>query len=162
MPTWSQGDAPQEKMPDPSASERQRRMSPVFSVEITSSRSRSAGAKNLSQQDTTHAPVSERQQLHIRSYGLSDGKLRRFNLWVSGPLVLSTHGGAPETLPFHLKLEAQTQNSLPEAVGRLFGCTILSGDTLRTPADMWCRLAMGNLLRAGAVVRRCQCQCLWR
>ena len=45
------------------------------------------------------------------------------------------------------------QYSLPEAVGRLFDCTVLSGDALRTPADIWCRLAMGNLLCAGAVVR---------
>ena len=45
------------------------------------------------------------------------------------------------------------QYSHAEAVGRLFDCTILSGDALRTPADMWCRLAMGNLLRASAVVR---------
>ena len=57
--------------------------------------------------------------------------------------------GMPDGVP-HLP---DAQYSLPEAVGRLFDCTILSGDALRTLADMWCRLAMGNLLRAGAVVR---------
>jgi len=57
--------------------------------------------------------------------------------------------GMPDNVP----QLPDVQYSLPEAVGRLFDCTILSGDALRTLADMWCRLAMGNLLRAGAVVR---------
>ena len=45
------------------------------------------------------------------------------------------------------------QYSLPEAVGRLFDRTILSRDALRPLADAWCRLSVGNLLRAGAIVR---------
>ena len=45
------------------------------------------------------------------------------------------------------------QYSLLEAVGRLFDCTILSRDALRPLTDAWCRLAVGNLLRAGAMIR---------
>jgi hypothetical protein len=67
------------------------------------------------------------------------------------------HGVVPDRnlrgMPDDVPQLPDAQYSLPEAVGRLFDCTILSGDALRTPADMWCRLAMGNLLRAGAVVR---------
>ena len=45
------------------------------------------------------------------------------------------------------------QYALPEALGRLYDCTILSSDSLRPLADSWCSLARGNLLRAGATVR---------
>ena len=58
--------------------------------------------------------------------------------------------GMPESLP----LLPAAQYSLPEAVGRLYDCTILSSDhdALRPLADAWCQLAMGNLLRVGSVV----------
>jgi hypothetical protein len=44
------------------------------------------------------------------------------------------------------------QYALPLAIGRLYDCTILSSDALRPLADLWCQLAMENLLRAGSVV----------
>ena len=43
--------------------------------------------------------------------------------------------------------------SLPELVGRMFDCTILSSDALRPLADSWCRFAERSLMRAGGVVR---------
>ena len=56
--------------------------------------------------------------------------------------------GMPESVP----VLPEAQYSLPEAVGRLYDCTILSSDALRPLADAWCQLAMCSLLRAGAVV----------
>ena len=77
-------------------------------------------------------------------------------VWLCPP-KRKRHGVVPDRnlrgMPDDVPQLPDAQYSLPEAVGRLFDCTVLSGDALRTPADMWCRLAMGNLLRAGAVVR---------
>jgi hypothetical protein len=55
-------------------------------------------------------------------------------------------------MPTAIPVLPDAQFLLPEAVGRLYDCTILSSDALRPLADAWCRLAMGNLLRAGSVV----------
>ena len=55
-------------------------------------------------------------------------------------------------MPAVLPVLPDAQFSLPEAVGRLYDCTILSSNALRLLADAWCQLAMGNLLRAGSVV----------
>ena len=57
--------------------------------------------------------------------------------------------GMPAVVP----VLPDAQYALPEALGRLFDRTVLSRDALRPLADVWCRLAEGNLLRAGAVVR---------
>jgi hypothetical protein len=66
-------------------------------------------------------------------------------------------GVAPERdlrgMPTVVPVLSDAQYSLPEAVGRLFDCTILSRDALRPLADAWCRLSVGNLLRAGAIIR---------
>jgi hypothetical protein len=56
-------------------------------------------------------------------------------------------------MPAAVPVLPDAQYSLPEAVGRLFDRTILSRDALRPLADAWCRLSVGNLLRAGAIVR---------
>ena len=55
-------------------------------------------------------------------------------------------------MPAVVPVLPDAQFSLPEAVGRLYDCTILSSNALRPLADAWCQLAMGNLLRAGSVV----------
>ena len=55
-------------------------------------------------------------------------------------------------MPAAVPVLPDAQFSLPEAVGRLYDCTILSSDALRPLADAWCQLSMSNLLRAGSVV----------
>ena len=57
-------------------------------------------------------------------------------------------------MPDEVPLLPETQYALPDALGRLFDCTILSNDALRAMADAWCSLATTNLLKVGAVVRR--------
>ena len=58
--------------------------------------------------------------------------------------------GMPESIP----QLPDAQYKLPEAMGQLYDCTILSSNSLRPLADMWCSMAKDNLLRAGTVVRR--------
>ena len=57
--------------------------------------------------------------------------------------------GMPVVVP---ELPAE-QYVLPEALGRLYDCTVLSSDSLRPLADAWCKFATGNLLRVGNAVR---------
>jgi hypothetical protein len=77
-------------------------------------------------------------------------------VWLCPP-KRKRHGAVPDRnlrgMPDDVPQLPDAQYSLPEAVGRLFDCTVLASDALRPSADLWCRLAMGNLLRAGAVVR---------
>lgn len=77
-------------------------------------------------------------------------------VWVCPP-KRKRRGVAPEPdlhgMPTEVPVLPDVEYSLPEAVGRLFDCTVLSNDALRPLADAWCQLSEGNLLRAGAVIR---------
>lgn len=59
--------------------------------------------------------------------------------------------GAPD--PAEVPVLSDSQCVLPEAMGRLFDCTVLARDALRPLADLWCRHAKACLLRIGGVVR---------
>jgi hypothetical protein len=56
-------------------------------------------------------------------------------------------------MPVLLPVLPDTHYSLPELVGHMYDCTILSGDAMRPVADAWCKFAQSNLFRVGRVVR---------
>ena len=56
-------------------------------------------------------------------------------------------------MPLMLPEIPDTQYLLPELVGRLFDVTVLSRDSLRPLAGLWCSVAQNCLLRLGKVVR---------